>query len=126
MELNQGQLLVHDDDAMEKFRRDQGIPTDVLLERPRTNEDANTMEEEAEGQSTGSSDSSFSSVQGKKLAPIKVVAPAPAAVAPVLIESSNFEPADNLSFPFVQDAVGDESNIPLLKVVEMPSPTLRK
>ncbi|GFS36236.1 hypothetical protein Acr_00g0044860 [Actinidia rufa] len=44
MELNRVQLLVHDDDALEKFRRDYDILAYVLIERPGANKDANMVE----------------------------------------------------------------------------------
>ncbi|GFZ09640.1 hypothetical protein Acr_21g0002390 [Actinidia rufa] len=43
MELNQAQLLVHDDVALARFRRDHEIPNDVLVERPGPNEVASTV-----------------------------------------------------------------------------------
>ncbi|GFS37635.1 hypothetical protein Acr_00g0053170 [Actinidia rufa] len=45
-ELNRAQLLVHDDEALDKFRRDHGIPNEVLIERPRPRKDANSVEGE--------------------------------------------------------------------------------
>ena len=44
MELNQAQLLVHDDDVMERFRASHGIPVDVYIHRPRPNEVAPLVE----------------------------------------------------------------------------------
>ena len=46
MELNQAQLLVHDNTTMEKFRRDHNIPNDVAIERLGHREEANTVEGE--------------------------------------------------------------------------------
>ncbi|GFY93139.1 COP1-interacting protein-like protein [Actinidia rufa] len=43
MELNQAQLLVHDDKAMERFRVKHGIPADVHIERPEPNEIAEVV-----------------------------------------------------------------------------------
>ena len=37
MELNRAQLLVHDDETLERFRRTYDIPTDVRIEHPRPN-----------------------------------------------------------------------------------------
>ncbi|GFZ16629.1 hypothetical protein Acr_25g0010380 [Actinidia rufa] len=45
MELNQAQLLTHDDAAMEKFRKKHNIPNDVAIERLRPMEEANTVHE---------------------------------------------------------------------------------
>ena len=42
MELNQAQLLVHDDVAL--FRIDHGIPEDIQIEHLGPNEDANLVE----------------------------------------------------------------------------------
>ena len=44
MELNRSQQLVHDNAAMEKFRRDHNIPNDVAIERSGPREEANTIE----------------------------------------------------------------------------------
>ncbi|GFZ00995.1 hypothetical protein Acr_14g0006300 [Actinidia rufa] len=38
MELNRAQLLVHNDAAMERFRATYCIPTDVIIDHPRSNE----------------------------------------------------------------------------------------
>ena len=44
MELNRAQLLVDDDTTMEKFRRDHGIPNNVMIERSGPREDGNIVE----------------------------------------------------------------------------------
>ncbi|PSS33112.1 Stress response protein [Actinidia chinensis var. chinensis] len=46
MELNQAQLLVHDDATLAQFRADHNIHDDVLIERSSSNEDANLVDEE--------------------------------------------------------------------------------
>ena len=38
MELNRAQLLVHKDEAIERFRTKHGIPMNVHIEPPRPNE----------------------------------------------------------------------------------------
>ena len=43
MELNRGQLLIHNDSTLEKFRGDYGIPNDVQIEHLCPNEDANLV-----------------------------------------------------------------------------------
>ncbi|GFS40644.1 hypothetical protein Acr_00g0069670 [Actinidia rufa] len=43
-EVDLAQLLVHDDAALNKFKTDHGIPKDIQIECPRTNEDANLVE----------------------------------------------------------------------------------
>ena len=35
---------MHDDDALNEFRIDHGIPNNVQIERPRSNDNANTIE----------------------------------------------------------------------------------
>ena len=44
MELNRAQLLAHNGATLNKCMTDDGIPEDVLIERPRPNEDANLVE----------------------------------------------------------------------------------
>ena len=44
MNLNRAQLLVLDDDALNEFRTDHGIPNDVQIKITRTNENADTVE----------------------------------------------------------------------------------
>ena len=44
MELNQDQLLVHINEALNKFRINHDVPVDVQMWRSRPNEDANLME----------------------------------------------------------------------------------
>ena len=44
MELNRAQLLVHDDEALNKLRSVHHIPNDVRIEHPRANELANFVE----------------------------------------------------------------------------------
>ncbi|GFS37204.1 hypothetical protein Acr_00g0050620 [Actinidia rufa] len=44
MELNWAQLLVHDDEALARFCADHRIPDDVVIERPRPNDDADWVE----------------------------------------------------------------------------------
>ena len=44
MELNQVQLLVHNDVSLNKLRVDHGIRSDVQIDRPSSNEDANLVE----------------------------------------------------------------------------------
>ena len=44
MELNQAQLLVHDDEALNKFRTDHRIPDDVQIEHSKLNEIVNFVE----------------------------------------------------------------------------------
>ncbi|GFY96523.1 hypothetical protein Acr_11g0008290 [Actinidia rufa] len=44
MELNRAQLLVQDDDTLNKFRINHCIPKDVQIEHPRPNKDANLVE----------------------------------------------------------------------------------
>ena len=46
MELNRAQLLVYDDEALDKFGNDHDIPYNVLIERTRLREDANSVEGE--------------------------------------------------------------------------------
>ncbi|GFY95370.1 hypothetical protein Acr_10g0007550 [Actinidia rufa] len=46
MVLNWAQLLVHDDEALYRFRADHYIPDDVMIERPGPNDDANWVEGE--------------------------------------------------------------------------------
>ena len=46
MELNQAQLLVHDDATLAQFRADHNIHDNVLIERSSSNEDANLVDEE--------------------------------------------------------------------------------
>ena len=41
MSLNQAQLLVHNDEALNKFRSEHRIPDDVQIEHPRSNEITN-------------------------------------------------------------------------------------
>ncbi|GFS42840.1 hypothetical protein Acr_00g0082000 [Actinidia rufa] len=43
MELNRAQLLVHDDEDLNKFRTDHGIPMDVQIEHPGPNKDSNLV-----------------------------------------------------------------------------------
>ncbi|PSS07215.1 UDP-N-acetylmuramate--L-alanine ligase [Actinidia chinensis var. chinensis] len=45
MELNQARLLVHDDEALERFRATYGIPTNVIIEHPGPNEVARIVED---------------------------------------------------------------------------------
>ncbi|GFZ19878.1 hypothetical protein Acr_28g0005830 [Actinidia rufa] len=44
MDLDQAQLLVHSDDALDEFRTDHGIPDNIQIERPGPNEKVNTVE----------------------------------------------------------------------------------
>ncbi|GFS46168.1 hypothetical protein Acr_00g0100550 [Actinidia rufa] len=44
MELNRAHKLVHDDTAMEKLRTDHNIPNDIMIDKLRPREDANTTE----------------------------------------------------------------------------------
>ena len=44
MKFNRAHVLVHDDIAMEKFRTDHSIPNDIMIDRLRPKEDANTIE----------------------------------------------------------------------------------
>ncbi|GFY94385.1 hypothetical protein Acr_09g0008310 [Actinidia rufa] len=44
MDLNRTQLMVHDDNAFNKFKIDHGIPDDVQIKKPEPNENADTIE----------------------------------------------------------------------------------
>ena len=44
MELNRAQLLVYNDDALDRFRDAHDILDTVRIEKPRLNEDANAIE----------------------------------------------------------------------------------
>ena len=46
MELNRAQLLVHDDEALARFRMDHNILDYILIERPSPNENANLVDGE--------------------------------------------------------------------------------
>ena len=39
MELNEAQLLVHNDEALENFKRVHGIPANVQIEHPELNDE---------------------------------------------------------------------------------------